>query len=70
MPKVPPQKYRKVIKVLRRNGFIFRRSSGSHEIWWNEQTKSTCVVPHHIEVKGGTIRSIAKQSGINVTEFI
>jgi predicted RNA binding protein YcfA (HicA-like mRNA interferase family) len=63
--------YREVIKRLRKLGFAFRRATGgSHEIWWNESTRKTCVVPHHKEVKAGTLRSILRQAGINEKEFL
>lgn len=62
--------YREVIKKVRKAGFIFRRSTrGSHEIWWNETTKRTCVIPHHKEVKPGTLKSIIKQMGVSEEEF-
>lgn len=71
MPKIPPQKYRVVMQKLRRLGFVFRRATGgSHEIWWNEKTKKTCVVPHHREIKSGTLKSIVKQVGITPEQFI
>lgn len=69
--KIPPLKYREVIKKLRKLGFIFRRATGgSHEIWWNEKTKKTCVVPHHHEIKPGTLKSIINQAGITSEAFI
>ena len=62
--------YRKVIKKARKAGFVLRRkTSGTHEIWWNEQTRKTCVIPHHKEIKSGTIASIVKQMGISKKEF-
>jgi len=68
---IPSLKYRDVIKKLRKLGFVFRRStSGSHEIWWNENKKKTCVVPHHKEIKSGTLKSIINQAGITAEEFI
>ncbi|MEK7534183.1 MAG: type II toxin-antitoxin system HicA family toxin [Patescibacteria group bacterium] len=71
MVHISPLSYKDVIKKLRRLGFVFRRATGgSHEIWWNEQTRKTCVVPHHKEVKTGTIRSIIRQAGINDEEFL
>jgi len=49
--KVNPLSYKDTIKKARKFGFAFRRStSGSHEIWWNEETRKTCVIPHHHEV--------------------
>jgi len=69
--KISPQKYRQVIKKLRKLGFVFRRSTGgTHEIWWNENKKKTCVVPHHKEIKSGTLKSIINQAGITAEEFI
>ena len=71
MPKVPPMKYRDVVKKLRQFGFVFRRATGgTHEIWWNEKSKSTCVVPHHREIKPGTIRSIVRQADVKLEEFL
>lgn len=71
MPKVPPMKYRDVVKKLRKLGFVFRRASGgSHEIWWHEEKRTTCVVPHHREIKPGTIRSIARQSNVTIEDFV
>ncbi|MBI3577573.1 type II toxin-antitoxin system HicA family toxin [Candidatus Gottesmanbacteria bacterium] len=65
-----PLKYRKVIKKVRKLGFVFRRNTGgTHEIWWNEQTKKTCVIPHHHEVKPGTLKSILRQMNVNESEF-
>jgi len=66
-----PLPYRIVIKKARRLGFSFRRTtSGSHEIWWNEKTKRTCVIPHHREIQPGTLRSIAKQMSISLEELL
>ena len=71
MPSIKPLPYRAVIKKLRKHGFVFRRATGgSHEIWWNKKTKKICVVPHHKEIKTGTLRSIIKQAGIIGEEFL
>ncbi len=71
MVELRPLKYREVIKRLRKFGFAFRRSTGgTHEIWWNEQTRKTCVVPHHKEIKTGTLKSIIRQSGLSKEEFL
>ena len=65
-----PFSYREVIKKARKAGYTFRRNTGgSHEIWWNEQTKKTCVIPHHREIKSGTIKSIIEQMGISESKF-
>lgn len=65
-----PQSYRLVIKKARKAGFAFRRNTGgTHEIWWNELKKKTCVIPHHHEIKPGTLKSIIKQMGLTENEF-
>ena len=71
MSGVKPLPYRIVIKKLRNLGFAFRRATGgSHEIWWNEKTRKTCVVPHHKEIKVGTIRSILRQAKVTEEIFL
>jgi len=65
-----PLKYREVIKKARRAGFSFRRNTGgTHEIWWNEEKKKTCVIPHHHEIKSGTLKSIIHQMELSEEEF-
>ena len=65
-----PLSCREVIKKARKAGFAFRRATGgTHEIWWNEQKKKTCVIPHHKEIKPGTLRSIISQIGLSEKEF-
>lgn len=65
-----PLKYREVIKKARKAGFAYRRNTGgTHEIWWNEEKRRTCVIPHHQEIKPGTLKSIVRQMGISEKEF-
>lgn len=59
-----------MIKKLRKLGFEFRRATGgTHEIWWNEKKRKTCVVPHHREIKPGTVKKIIKQTGLSEERF-
>lgn len=65
-----PLAYREVIKKARKAGFILRRTtSGSHEIWWHEGKRKTCVIPHHREIKTGTLKNILKQMDLTELEF-
>ncbi len=65
-----PLTYREIIKKARKAGFTFRRNTGgSHEIWWQESTRRTCVIPHHHEIKPGTLKSIISQMGLTEVEF-
>ncbi len=71
MSNLSPLPYRDVIKKLRKLGFAFRRATGgSHEIWWNESKRKTCVVPHHKEIKTGTLRSILRQADVSEKDFL
>lgn len=68
--KLKPSKYHEVIKKARKAGFIFRRkTSGTHEIWWHEEKRRTCVIPHHNEIKTGTLRSIIRQMELTIEEY-
>jgi len=68
--KFKPLTYREVVKKARKAGFVFRRSTGgTHEIWWNEKKGKTCVIPHHHEIKTGTVKNIIKQMGLTLEVF-
>ncbi|OWP56659.1 MAG: hypothetical protein B2I17_04925 [Thermoplasmatales archaeon B_DKE] len=57
-----------VVKILCKNGFIVRRQTGSHIIV--KHGKRQVVVPNHDEIDRGTLRSIIKQAGFTVDEFL
>ena len=62
--------YREVIRKLRKLGFEFYRSARDHEIWFNPTTNLRTTVPHHREIKEGTLRNILKQARIEVEDFL
>jgi predicted RNA binding protein YcfA (HicA-like mRNA interferase family) len=55
-----------LIKLLERNGFQYKRTSGSHQVYFNSQTHKTAIVPVHgnRDLKKGTFFAILKQAGI------
>jgi predicted RNA binding protein YcfA (HicA-like mRNA interferase family) len=61
-----------VIRKLRRAGFVFdRQARGSHEIWWNPQSRARTTVPRHPGgLPEGTLRAILKQAKLSVDEFL
>ena len=65
-------KYREIIKRLKRSGFEFdRQAAGSHEIWFNPETRRYTTVPNHPgDMPEGTLRAILKESGITLDEFL
>ncbi len=56
-----------LIKLLEQNGFIFKRSKGSHHVYFNPLNNKTAIVPVHgnKDIKKSTFLAILKQAGIN-----
>jgi len=57
-----------VIKALVVAGFVEVSQRGSHRKLRNGET--TVIVPMHKELAAGTLRSIIRQSGMPVDEFL
>ena len=55
-----------LIKMLEQHGFIYKRSKGSHQVYFNPGTKKTAIVPVHggKDLKKGTFLAILRQAGI------
>lgn len=71
MPKFPSVRPKDIEKLLRKSGFILKRQTGSHRIYFNLKLDKTVVVPFHSrEIPQGTIRSIVKQSGLPEKVFL
>jgi predicted RNA binding protein YcfA (HicA-like mRNA interferase family) len=64
--------YREVARRLRKLGAEYKRdASGSHEIWWREQTRQTTVVPRHSgDMRAGTLKAILDDLGLTVEQFL
>ncbi len=56
-----------LIKVLEKNGFIFKRSKGSHHIYYCASTNKTVIVPLHgsKNLPKGTFFAILRQAGVD-----
>ncbi|MCP9769235.1 type II toxin-antitoxin system HicA family toxin [Lacihabitans sp. LS3-19] len=57
-----------LIGLLEQNGFVFKRSKGSHHIYHNPNNNKTAIVPIHgnKDIKKGTFLAILKQAGISI----
>jgi len=57
----------RLIAILEQNGFVLKRSKGSHFLYYNAATNKTAVVPVHggKDLKKGTFLAIMKQAGID-----
>lgn len=60
-----------LIRLLESKGYLFKRSSGSHHIYYNPLTNSTITVPLHgnKDLAKGTFYTILKQAGIERNEI-
>jgi len=56
-----------VVKILEKQGFTVVRQKGSHIVLrkLSPTGKKIGVVPNHKEVQRGTLRSIAKMTGVD-----
>ncbi len=72
MPRLPRVSGAEAIRALERLGFAQARQRGSHVVLKREGPDQVvgCVVPMHPELAAGTLRSILKQAGVRVDEFI
>lgn len=69
MPKSPSLSSDKVIKILKKNGFVHDRTRGSHQIYFNPKTRKRAVVPKNKNLPIGTLKSILKQAGLEMEDF-
>ncbi len=72
MPKLPSVSGERVIRALKRAGFVILRQKGSHvslEKRTGDRVFKT-VVPDHTEIAKGTLSDILKQSGLTLEEFL
>lgn len=56
-----------LIRILEEHNFIYRRSRGSHQLYYNPITNKTVIIPVHgaKDLKKGTFLAILKQAGID-----
>jgi len=65
MPKFPVYTSDKIIKLLKKEGFIEDHQTGSHKVFYHSSSKKRVIVPYHKkDLPIGTSRSILKAAGI------
>ncbi|MFA6428987.1 MAG: type II toxin-antitoxin system HicA family toxin [Patescibacteria group bacterium] len=71
---MPPKlllKPREIIKRLEQLGFVHDHTSGSHAIYFHNNTKRRAVVPLHVkELPKGTVKALLRESGIETRDFL
>jgi len=72
MTKVPSINYDKVIRALRKHGWVVVRQKGSHIRLQKhtEQETLKLTVPAHRPIKRSTLSHILKQAKLDVNHFI
>jgi predicted RNA binding protein YcfA (HicA-like mRNA interferase family) len=72
MARLPILSARKIIKALSKVNFEIISQKGSHikmKRWIDDEVK-VVIIPNFNEVPIGTLRSIIRQSGLNIDDFL
>jgi predicted RNA binding protein YcfA (HicA-like mRNA interferase family) len=71
MPKLPPITARKFIKIIKKKGFLYNRTAGSHHIYINPKTQTTISIPVHSgkTLGKGLLHQLLKDADISPTEL-
>jgi predicted RNA binding protein YcfA (HicA-like mRNA interferase family) len=66
MSGTPSYTAKEIIRLLEKNGFVFDRASGSHQVYMLPDGSKRVIVPlHNKDLPKGTLHSILKQAGID-----
>ena len=72
MSRLPSLTARKVIRALKRGGFVEDRQKGSHLVLIQPEMKARTVVPVHPgrTIKEPLLRAILRDANLSIDEFI
>ena len=71
MPKLPVISGKECVKALKKAGYEEDHQTGSHIILRHKDPPHRrLTVPNHKEIAKGTLKSILKDAGLSVDEFI
>lgn len=70
MGRLPALSAREIVKAFAKTGFEFDRQTGSHLILYSAARRQALSVPNRDPVKRGTLRSLIRQAGLTVEEFL
>lgn len=62
MSHVAPIKHKKFIQLLKKNGFVYDRSSGNHDIY--VRNGSHISVPYDVEINAVLARRLIKENNL------
>lgn len=67
---LPVMSGREVVRVFEEFGWEVVRQTGSHMIMTKDEELVTLSVPDHRDVAKGTLRSLIRNAGLTVDEFV
>ncbi len=70
MPKLPIVSGSQCVKALGKIGFYYVRQTGSHIHIKRDTPHTQLAIPNHRELKKGLLRSLIRDAGLTVDEFI
>jgi predicted RNA binding protein YcfA (HicA-like mRNA interferase family) len=60
---------KQAVKIFEKYGYVLDHQTGSHQILWHPE-KNTLSIPNHRELAPGLLRSLIRQAGVTVDEFL
>lgn len=70
MHRLPVVSGRQVVRAFERAGWKVSRREGSHIILTKAGMTVTLSIPDHREIRRGTLRSLIRNAGLTVEEFV
>jgi predicted RNA binding protein YcfA (HicA-like mRNA interferase family) len=70
MTKLPRISSRECVSALEKAGFYIKRQKGSHIVMRRDEPYTQTVVPINKEIPVGTLRSILRDAGLTVEQFV
>jgi len=61
---------KETVKAFQKAGWILRGQVGSHAVLTKEESRANLSVPQHKELAAGTLRSLIRNAGMTVHEFL
>ena len=70
MSKLPVVSGAECVKALEKIGFVVNRQRGSHITLVRKDPSTQLTVPNHKTMAKGTLRTIIRDAGLTVDEFV
>ena len=68
--RLPRASWRKIVRALEKAGWVVTRQRGSHVILEKPDCEATLSIPRHDTIGPGLLRSLIRDAGMTVEEFL